>query len=153
MYGFSGIEGVCIQCKCMHACTLQKLKYDIHTKLPLESYQIQIFSMIPLIWHEYHTSVFAVCNRKLFVNIHAHVAIVCNAGWTDQHIHGSILVLMVAHWLVAGLLLDDLYSKYCDHVNGNCSDVDGRFMALAIMSYVSAGGWISTVIACHNVLC
>ena len=36
------------------------MKYDINTKLPLESYQIQI-SMIPVvIWHEYHTSVFAV---------------------------------------------------------------------------------------------
>ena len=62
-------------------------------------------------------------------------------------------VLMVAHWLVTGLLLDDLYNKYCDHVkDGNCSDVDDRFTALAIMSYVSVGGWVSTVIACHNEL-
>ena len=32
-------------CSCLQLCTvatLQKLKYDIHTKLPLESYQIQI---------------------------------------------------------------------------------------------------------------
>ena len=43
-------------------------------------------------------------------------------------------VLMVAHWLVTGLLLDDLYSKYCDHVkDGNRSDVDDRFMALALV--------------------
>ena len=39
--------------------TLQKLKYDIHTKLPLKSYQIQS-------WYDssgnlvYHTSVFTV---------------------------------------------------------------------------------------------
>ena len=32
-------------------CTLQKLKYDIHTKLPLESYQFN-FGMIPVtIWY------------------------------------------------------------------------------------------------------
>ena len=51
--------------------TLQKLKYDIHIKLPLESYQIQFwydssgnlvwisyeFGMIPVaIWYEYHTN-------------------------------------------------------------------------------------------------
>ena len=57
-------------------------------------------------------------------------------------------VLMAVHWLVTGLLLNDLYSKYCDHVkDGNCNDVDGRFTALAIMSYISVGGWVSTVIA------
>ena len=40
--------------------SLQKLKYDIHTKLPLELYQIH-FHMIPMaIWYEYHTSGCAV---------------------------------------------------------------------------------------------
>ena len=42
---------------------LQKLKYDIHTKLPLESYTNFNCGMIPkAIWYEYHTSVFAVYN-------------------------------------------------------------------------------------------
>ena len=36
--------------------TLHKLEYDIHTKLPLESYQID---MIPVaIWYEYHFAVY-----------------------------------------------------------------------------------------------
>ena len=53
--------------------TLQKLKYDIHTKLPLESYQIQFwydssFGMIPVaIWYEFHTSVFAVQLQYAFL--------------------------------------------------------------------------------------
>ena len=40
--------------------TLQKLEYDIHTKLPLNHTKFE-FGMIPVvIWYEYHTSVFAV---------------------------------------------------------------------------------------------
>ena len=36
--------------------TLQ-MKYDVHDKFPMESYQIQ-FGIIPVaIWYEYHTSV------------------------------------------------------------------------------------------------
>ena len=40
--------------------TLQKLKYDIHTKLPLESYQIRFSYDSSGNLYEYHTSVFAV---------------------------------------------------------------------------------------------
>ena len=57
-------------------------------------------------------------------------------------------ILMAIHWLITGLLLDDLYDKYCDHVkDGHCNDVDQRFTALAIMSYISVGGWVSVIIA------
>ena len=57
-------------------------------------------------------------------------------------------ILMAIHWLITGLLLDDLYDKYCDHVkDGHCNDVDQRFTALSIMSYISVGGWVSVIIA------
>ena len=50
--------------------TLQKLKYDIHTKLPLESYQNNEFGMIPVtIWYEYHASVFAVYTHIIAIYI------------------------------------------------------------------------------------
>ena len=41
--------------------TLQKLKYDIHTKLSLESYQIQFwYDSSGNFWYKYHISVFAL---------------------------------------------------------------------------------------------
>ena len=48
----------------MHAFhhTLQKLKCDIHTKLPwsLESSKIEFGMILVVIWYKHHTSVFAV---------------------------------------------------------------------------------------------
>ena len=51
-----------IDCQTMKS-SLQKLKYDIHSKLPLESYQIH-FGMIPVAtWYEF-ISYFSFCSVK-----------------------------------------------------------------------------------------
>ena len=46
---------------------LQKLKYDIHIKVPLESIE---FGMIPVTtWYEYHTSVFTVYSHMCIIQL------------------------------------------------------------------------------------
>ena len=58
---------------------------------------------------------------------------------------------MGIHWLVTGSLLADLYKKYCDdQVNEKCDEIDRKFIALYVMSFICAGGWVSAVYIYHN---
>ena len=52
---------------------------------------------------------------------------------------------MSAHWLVTGALLADLYRRYCNDDDNpiHCDDVQRRFTALTVMSFICAGGWVS----------
>ena len=52
-------------------------------------------------------------------------------------------VLMAAYWLVTGALLADLYRRYCNQNKVNCGDEERRFTVLTVMSFITAGGWVS----------
>ena len=52
-------------------------------------------------------------------------------------------VLMAAYWLVTGALLADLYRRYCNQNTVSCGDKERRFTVLTVMSFITAGGWVS----------
>ena len=54
-------------------------------------------------------------------------------------------VLMAAYWLVTGALLADLYRRYCNNKDNDCDDEERRFTVLTVMSFITAGGWVSVV--------
>ena len=54
-------------------------------------------------------------------------------------------VLMAAYWLVTGALLADLYRRYCNRDDVECGDEERRFTVLTVMSFITAGGWVSAV--------
>ena len=54
-------------------------------------------------------------------------------------------VIMAAHWLVTGALFADLYRKYCNDKSAGCTETDRKFTVLIVMSFICAGGWVSTV--------
>ena len=54
--------------------------------------------------------------------------------------------MMSLYWVATGSLLVTLYTKYCDdYKSGDCDEVDMRFIALPVMSFVCVIGWVSIV--------
>jgi len=50
---------------------------------------------------------------------------------------------MSIYWVVTGVLIVTLYTKYCDDKTGDCDEVDNRFIALPVMCFVCVVGWVS----------
>ena len=57
-----------------------------------------------------------------------------------------LAVLMGIHWIVTGALLVDLYNKHCDDQENGCDEIDRKFIALYVMSFICAGGWVSAIL-------